>query len=99
MACSFTLSLSGRNGPFVGRAGRLNSTEEVCVSLISFHKLLIATAIVFCAGYAGWEARVFISGNGGTWSLVLAILFGLVAAGFVYYLIHLSRILGRETSR
>jgi len=72
---------------------------EASVSLISFHKLLIATAIVFCAGYAGWEARVFITGNGGTWSLVLAILFALIAAGFVYYLIHLSRILGRETPR
>jgi len=69
------------------------------VSLISFHKFLIAIAIVFCAGYAGWEARVFISGNGGTGSLVLAIFFGLMAAGFIYYLIHLSRILGRETPR
>ena len=63
------------------------------MSLISFHKLLIATAIVFCAGYAGWEARVFISGSGGPGSLVLSILFGILAAGFVYYLIHLQRIL------
>ena len=67
------------------------------MSLISFHRLLIATAIVFCAGYAGWEARVFITGNGGTLSLVLAILFGLMAVGFIYYLVHLSRILGRES--
>lgn len=67
------------------------------MSLIGFHRLLIATAVVFCAGYAGWEARIFFSGNGGTGSLVLAIVFALIAAGFVYYLIHLSRILGRET--
>lgn len=69
------------------------------MSLISFHRLLIATAIVFCAGYAGWEARVFVTGNGGAGSLVLAILFGVIAIGFIFYLIHLSRILGRESSR
>lgn len=69
------------------------------MSLIGFHKFLIVTAIVFCAGYAGWEARAFFSGAGGTASLILALVFALLAAGLVYYLFQLSRILGRETTR
>jgi hypothetical protein len=69
------------------------------VSLVSFHKLLIATAIVFCAGYAGWEARAFFAGTGGIASLVLAIVFAFLAGGLVFYLVHLSRILGQESSR
>ena len=67
------------------------------MSLIGFHRLLIATAIVFCAGYAGWEARAFVRGSGGVGSLLLAVVFGLISVGFIFYLIHLSRILGRES--
>ncbi len=66
------------------------------MSLIGFHKVLIATAILFCAGYAGWEARIYLTG-GRTLDAVLAVVFALLAGGLVFYLAHLNRILGRET--
>lgn len=69
------------------------------MSLISFHRLLIATAIVFCGGYAIWEVLRFLS-DGGVGSLLLAVAFGLAATGLAYYLRHLGRILrlGNETA-
>jgi len=55
--------------------------------VIPFHKLLISTAIVFCAGMGVWAGL-----NG---SLVLgAACFG-AAAALAYYLRHLKRFLGR----
>lgn len=62
------------------------------MSLISFHRLLIAIAIVFCGGYSIWEAARFLSG-GSISSVLLAIGFGAAALGLGYYLRHLGRIL------
>lgn len=62
--------------------------------MIPFHKLLIGTAIAFCAGFAlwaGWSYRT--SGNVGT--LALALTFALAAVALSYYLRHLRRFLGR----
>ncbi|MDX1579672.1 MAG: hypothetical protein R3266_14395 [Gemmatimonadota bacterium] len=68
------------------------------MSIISFHRFLISTAILFCAGFAGWEFRRWAA-DGGPAALVLGIIFGILAAGLAYYLIHLARFLGREESR
>jgi hypothetical protein len=62
--------------------------------MIPFHRLLISTAILFCAGlavWAGWNYRQ--SGEGLT--LVMALGSGLAAAALSYYLRHLKRFLGR----
>jgi hypothetical protein len=63
------------------------------MSLLPFHRFLIAVAIIFCAGFAAWELRAFLS-DGRILDLVLAIAFVAVAAAFGYYLRHLKRFLG-----
>ena len=65
------------------------------MSLISFHRILIATAILFCTGYGGYELVRF-SRVGGTGPLVLGGVFLLLAAGLGYYLWRLNHFLGYE---
>jgi hypothetical protein len=62
------------------------------MSLISFHRLLIAVAIMFCGGYAIWEVLRFLS-DGSIGSALLAAAFGAAAIALAYYLRHLGRIL------
>ena len=62
--------------------------------MIPFHRLLISTAVAFCAGFAlwsGWDFRQ--SRNIGTLAVTLA--FGVAAVALTYYLRHLKRFLGR----
>ena len=63
------------------------------MSLISFHRVLIAAAILFCAGYGVYEIAA-PTGEGGDGSLILSGVFFLLAAGLTYYLWHLKSILG-----
>lgn len=65
------------------------------MSLISFHKLLITTAIIFCGGFAVWELSAY-GKEGGTAALVLGVTFVIFAAGLVYYLMNLQRFLDRR---
>ncbi len=62
--------------------------------MIPFHKLLISTAIVFCAGLGVW-AGVQYRATGASGALVLAVACFAAAAGLAYYLRHLKRFLGR----
>lgn len=64
------------------------------MSLVSFHRGLIAAAIVFCFGYAGWEAMATGRGTGG--SMLVGALFLVLGLGLTYYLIRLNRFLGYE---
>jgi hypothetical protein len=58
------------------------------MSLIAFHRFLIATAILFSLGFAVRQFTAFqATGNG--WALASALLLGIVAVALVYYLIHL----------
>jgi hypothetical protein len=62
--------------------------------MIPFHRVLISTGIVFCAGFAlwsGWSYRE--SPDVGT--LAVAVVFAVAAAALSYYLRHLNRFLGR----
>jgi len=66
------------------------------MSLVSFHKVLIATAILFCGGFAVWELNRYLTDGSG--SLLLGGAFGLIAIALVFYLIHLRRFLGDQNS-
>jgi hypothetical protein len=55
--------------------------------MIPFHRILITTGIVFCAGFAVWSLW-----RGQT---VLGIGFGVLGLGLTYYLRHLRRFIGR----
>jgi len=55
--------------------------------MISFHRVLITTGIVFCTGFAIWA---LLRGQ-----MVLGIAFGVLGAGLTYYLRHLQRFIGR----
>lgn len=65
------------------------------MSLISFHRVLIVTAILFCAGFGVYELVAF-SKVGGNGPLVLGGVFLILAAGLSYYLLRLNRFLGYE---
>lgn len=66
------------------------------MSLISFHRFLISTGILFCAGFAAWQLEGFF-GGGGAGALTLGLVFGAAALGLLYYLIRLDRFLGRKS--
>ena len=66
------------------------------MSLISFHRFLIASAIVFCFGFAIWEMMTWWVGRTpGT--LALGLTFVLLGAGLCVYLAKLRSILGVES--
>jgi hypothetical protein len=62
------------------------------MSLIGFHRVLIASAIVFCAGFGAWQLAAYTRG-GGTADLLLGIAFGVAAAALTLYLLFLRRVL------
>lgn len=63
------------------------------MSLISFHRLLIASAILFCFGYAVWElVHFWVVGEGG--SLVLGLVFVVLGVLLSIYLTRLRRYVG-----
>jgi hypothetical protein len=65
------------------------------MSLIGFHRFLIATAIIFCFGYGGWEFLAARDGAG-LGALALAVVFFVLGAGLTFYLVHLGRFLGYD---
>jgi hypothetical protein len=62
--------------------------------MIPFHRLLIATAILFCAGFAVWAAWSYRQ-SGDAVTLIVALGSAVAAAALTYYLRHLQRFLGR----
>ena len=62
--------------------------------MIPFHKLLISTGIVFCAGFALWTV-VQYGRTGSAAMLGLGVVFAAAALALGYYLRHLRRFLGR----
>jgi hypothetical protein len=62
--------------------------------VINFHKVLIVTAIAFCAFFAVWGWREHQQ-TGSTWSLASTIAFAVFALGFAVYLRFLRRFLGK----
>lgn len=62
--------------------------------MINFHRFLIGTAILFCAGFAVWAFGTY-QASGRTMSLLLTASFGVGAVALTYYLANLKRFLGR----
>lgn len=62
------------------------------MSLIGFHRVLIASAIIFCAGFGLWQLAAFTR-TGRTADLLLAFGSGLAAAALILYLMFLRRVL------
>jgi hypothetical protein len=60
------------------------------MKLITAHKILIASAIIFFVFFAWWEARNYAQTAAG-WAAVRAILYLLVAVGFGVYFKNLKR--------
>lgn len=65
------------------------------MSLVSFHRSLIVTAIAFCFAYAAWELRAWL-GDGGAGAPLMAALFAVLGLGLTVYLIRLAAILKLE---
>ena len=62
--------------------------------MIPFHRLLIATAIAFCAGFAVWAGWSYWQ-SGEALMLMTGLAFAVAAVALAYYLRHLNRFLGR----
>ena len=63
--------------------------------MIIFHRFLIGTAILFCAGFAVWAFTAYRAA-GGAVALALAVCFAVAAAVLGYYLKNLDRFLRRR---
>lgn len=64
--------------------------------MIAFHRFLIGTAILFCAGLAAWAFGAFeAAGPVGGAHPVLGAAFALAALALAYYLKNLRRFLRR----
>jgi hypothetical protein len=66
--------------------------QEQPVSLIGFHRVLIASAIVFCTAFAAWQLLAFRR-DGALLDAVVAIGFAAAAGLLTVYLVHLRRFL------
>jgi hypothetical protein len=70
----------------------------MAMSLLPFHRILIVSAIVFCAGFSAWTlvgyARTRVTAD-----LLLGLAFALAAGALLVYLLHLRRFLGLPKHR
>jgi hypothetical protein len=58
--------------------------------LITAHKILISTAVIFFFGFALWELRNYQNAEN-AWAALRALLYFIVAAGFAVYLWSLKK--------
>lgn len=65
------------------------------MSLIDFHRLLIATGILFCSGFGGWQLVAYLRDGGGG-HLAVGVASAVAAVALGVYLALLGRILGRR---
>lgn len=65
------------------------------MSLIGFHRFLIVAAILFCAGYSGYELFAYAR-SGGTGTMVVGVVFAILALALAGYLWRLKRFLGMD---
>lgn len=58
--------------------------------LLTAHKILITTAVVFFCGFAAWEFKNYLE-TANRWSMLGAAFYLLVAVGFAVYLASLKK--------
>ena len=68
------------------------------MSIVAFHRVLISTAIAFCAFFAAWEFGQFRADGDGS-RIVLGVVFAVLAVALGVYLALLGRFLGRKGVR
>ena len=68
------------------------------MSLIGFHRVLIACGIIFCAGFSAWELLAFTRTDR-TSDLLLGLGFALASGALTMYLLFLRRILRLPDNR
>ena len=61
--------------------------------MIVFHRFLIVTAILFCAGFSAWTLAAWRDGGGGRGTLALGVAFAVAAIVLVVYFRNLKRFL------
>ena len=66
------------------------------MSLIAFHRFLIATGITFCFGFAIWELMTWWVGRT-PGALILGLTFVALGVLLAFYLARLRRFLGEES--
>jgi hypothetical protein len=59
------------------------------MKLLTAHKILISTAVMFFVFFAFWELRHYFAGD--AWAAFRAVLYFAVAVGFAVYLKQLKR--------
>lgn len=62
--------------------------------MIPFHRLLIATAILFCVGFAAWAFVAYRASGAGS-DLGISLAFAVAGGALGYYLKNLNRFLHR----
>ena len=67
--------------------------------MIGFHKVLIGTAIVFFLMFAILEGILYLTQDGGTLALALAVGSAAATAALTFYLLNLRRFVGRPDGR
>lgn len=60
------------------------------MKLLTAHKILISTAVIFFIFFAFWELRRYFGGD--TWAGFRGVLYFVVAIGFAVYLKQLKRL-------
>jgi len=55
------------------------------MTLLTAHRILISTAVVFFFGFSLWELRNYFQ-SGSLWASMRSLLYLLVAVGFTFYL-------------
>jgi hypothetical protein len=60
------------------------------MTLITAHKILISTAVVFFFGFALWQWRDYLDTEN-TWAAIQAVVYFVVAVGFGVYLASLKK--------
>ena len=64
--------------------------SETTMKLLTAHKILISSSVIFFIFFAGWEFRNY-SNNGDPWAVGRSGLYLMVALGFGVYLKNLKR--------
>lgn len=67
-------------------------------SLVQFHRVLIASGILFCAGFSAWELLRWRD-SGAMLDLALGLAFALGAGLLLLYLLQLRRVLNLPDSK